>query len=120
MNWELDARWNYGSGFPFTQSAGYYEQINFQNIGSDFINQNGQLGIIYADFNKGRLSYYSRVDINLKKTFLFGKKKNTKIEINVGVTNALNQENIFYVDRISNSKIYQLPLMPSLGLSFSF
>ena len=120
LSWELDARWNYGSGFPFTQTAGYYEQVNFENIGSNYINQNGQLGIIYADFNKGRLPYYSRVDINLKKTFLFGKKKNTKLEINAGVTNALNQDNIFYVDRVTSEKIYQLPLMPSLGVSFSF
>jgi hypothetical protein len=120
LNWELDGRWNYGSGFPFTQTAGYYEQISFDNIGSNYIIQNGQLGIIYADFNKGRLPYYSRVDLNLKKTFLFGKKKNMKFEVNLGVTNALNQDNIFYVERISNTKIYQLPLMPSLGVSFSF
>ena len=120
QSWELDARWNYGSGFPFTQTAGYYEQVNFENIGSNYINQNGKLGIIYSDFNQGRLPYYSRVDLNLKKTFIFGKKKNTKFEINASVTNALDQENIFYVDRVTNDKIYQLPLMPSLGLSFSF
>jgi hypothetical protein len=120
LRWELDARWNYGSGFPFTQTAGYYEQVSFENIGSNYIDQNGQLGIVYSDFNKGRLPYYSRLDVNLKKTFVFGVKKNTKLEINVGVTNALDQQNIFYVDRITTEKIYQLPLMPSLGLSVSF
>lgn len=119
-SWELDARWNYGSGFPYTQTGGYYEQVNFQNIGSNYVNQNGQLGIIYAGFNQARLPYYSRFDLNLKKTFLFGLKKNTKFEINAGITNALNQDNIFYVDRVTNEKIYQLPLMPSVGLSFSF
>ena len=24
---EIDARWNLGSGFPFTQTQGYYENI---------------------------------------------------------------------------------------------
>ncbi len=118
--WEMNVRWNYGSGFPFTQTAGNYEQINFNNIGTDYTTQNGNLGFIYADFNKGRLPYYSRLDVNLKKTFTFGKKRNIKLEINVSVTNALNQDNIFYVDRVTHEKIYQLPLMPALGLSLSF
>jgi len=118
QGWEADIRWNYGSGFPFTQTAGFYEQINFNNIGTSIINQNGTLGIIYGDYNKGRLPYYSRLDLNLKKTFILGRY--TKFDISVSVTNALNQENIFYFDRVSYSRVNQLPLMPSMGLSFTF
>jgi len=39
QGWEADIRWNYGSG-SFTQTAGFYEQINFNNIGTSIINQN--------------------------------------------------------------------------------
>ena len=118
QGWEADARWNYGSGFPFTQTAGFYEQINFCDIGSSVTSQNGTLGIIYSDYNKGRLPYYSRLDLNLKKKFDLG--KNTKFEVSVSVTNALNQQNIFYFDRVSYTRIDQLPFMPSMGLSLTF
>jgi hypothetical protein len=118
QGWEADARWNYGSGFPFTQTGGFYEQLNFGNIGTSVIDQNGTLGIIYSNYNNGRLPYYSRLDLNLKKKFDLGKF--TKFEINVSVTNALNQENIFYFDRVSYTRVNQLPLMPSMGISLSF
>jgi len=43
-----------------------------------------------------------------------------KLEVNLSVTNALNQQNIFYFDRVSYTRIDQMPFMPSLGISFSF
>ncbi|MCX6267288.1 MAG: TonB-dependent receptor [Bacteroidetes bacterium] len=116
--WEVDVRYNYGSGFPFTQTGGFYEQVNFANMGTNYTTANGSLGILYADYDIGRLPYYSRLDLNLKKIFFLG--KTTRFEINLSVTNALNQQNIFYFDRVSYSRVDQLPLMPSLGLSFSF
>ena len=117
-SWEFDLRYNYGSGFPFTQTAGFYELLNFNNLGNSVGTQNGDLGILYGGYNKGRLPYYSRLDLNLKKSFFLG--KTMKFDATFSVTNALNQENIFYFDRVSYQRIDQLPIMPSLGLSFSF
>ncbi len=118
LGWEFDVRYNFGSGFPFTQTQGFYEQVTFENMGVDPGTTNGKLGILYADYNKGRLPYCSRLDLNLKKIFFLG--KTTKLEINGSVTNALNQQNIFYFDRVSYTRVDQMPLMPSLGISFSF
>lgn len=115
--WEIDARWNYGSGFPFTKTGGFYEQIIFSG-GWNVSNENGSLGIVYGDYNKGRLPYYSRLDLNLKKKFNLGRRM--KLEINASVTNVLNQNNIFYFDRVTYTRVDQLPIMPSLGLSFAF
>ncbi len=117
-SWEFDLRYNYGSGFPFTQTQGFYELINFANMGTNYPTENGSLGILYGDYDQGRLPYYSRLDVNLKKIFFLG--KTTKLEINLSVTNALDQQNIFYFDRISYTRVDQMPLMPSVGLSFSF
>lgn len=117
-DWEFDVRYNYGSGFPFTQTQGFYELINFQNMGTNYTTENGSLGILYGDYDIGRLPYYSRLDLNIKKIFFLG--KTTKFEISLSVTNALNQQNIFYFDRVSYTRVDQMPLMPSLGLSFSF
>jgi len=36
------------------------------------------------------------------------------------VVNVYNRENVFYVDRITNEVVYQLPIMPSLGISLTF
>ena len=117
-DWELNARYNFGSGFPFTQTAGFYEQIGFENMGTDYTSSNGKLGILYGEYDKGRLPYYSRLDLNLKKTFNLGKF--TRLDVNFSITNTLNQQNIFYFDRVSYTRIDQMPFMPSLGLSFSF
>jgi len=42
------------------------------------------------------------------------------MEITASATNAYSRENIFFVDRITNEKVYQLPLIPSLGFSWTF
>jgi len=117
--WDLNFRWNLGSGFPFTQTQGYYEKLTFPSgIFSNIVTQNGTLALIYGDYNKGRLPYYHRLDGGLSRTFQL--RENTSLEANVTVTNIYNRDNIFYVDRISNEKVYQLPLMPSAGITLSF
>lgn len=117
--WEMSGRWNFGSGFPFTQVKGYYEFLNFSDgINTDYISANGELGIIYADLNAGELPTYHRLDFDIKRRFYFSER--TTLEANLGVTNLYNRENVFYVDRISNEVVRQLPLMPSFGLSLSF
>lgn len=119
LNWEVNARWNLGSGFPFTQTQGFYEQFDFADgIGTDYVTGNGDLGIQYADLNEGRLPYYHRLDVNLKHTRYVG--DNGEIEFNLGVTNMYNRDNIFYFDRISYERINQLPIMPSGGISYRF
>jgi hypothetical protein len=50
LSWECDARWTYGSGFPFTQTQGFYELVGMQNIGTDYTKQNGSLGIVYGGY----------------------------------------------------------------------
>lgn len=117
--WEASLRWNFGSGFPFTQTQGIYENLNFnKGINTDYTSLNGNLDLIYADYNTGRLNAYHRLDCNIKKKFILG--RNTSLEANAGITNVYDRENIFYYDRITSKKIYQLPFMPSAGISMSF
>jgi hypothetical protein len=118
-SWEINIRYNYGSGFPFTPTQGYYEQIVFNNnINTNIITQNGNLGILYGDYNSRRLPYYSRLDLDIKKSFFVGKR--IRFDLDFSVTNVLNETNIFYIDRITASQVNQLPIIPSLGFSFSF
>ena len=117
--WEFNARWNFGSGFPFTQTQGNYEKLTFgQGAGTDYLTDNGFLGIQYAALNEARLPYYHRLDLSLMRRFELG--KHSILELNLSVTNIYNRDNIFYVNRVTGDKIYQLPVMPSFGLTLSF
>ncbi len=116
-DWEFSLRWNYGSPFPFTQTQGFYGQINFveQGLNTNPATVNPPVGILYAEErNGGRLLPYHRLDISLKKTFDFG------LEIVASVTNAYNRKNIFYVDRRTTKRVDQLPWLPSLGISYTW
>ena len=116
--WEFSGRWNVGSGFPFTQVSGFYEHYQFNNMGMSIIQDSGDLGIIYGDLNKGQLPWYHRLDLDVKRKFWF--TDNIVLEADFSVTNVYNRDNIFYVDIITSENIYQLPLMPSLGLTLTF
>ena len=116
--WEFSGRWNLGSGFPFTQVSGFYESYQMENMDLSIIGVNGELGIIYGELNKGQLPMYHRLDLDVKRKFWFG--ENMVLEADFSVTNVYNRSNIFYVDIITNEEIYQLPLMPSLGLTLTF
>ena len=118
LNWEASVRWNLGSGFPFTQTAGFYENLIFDDgINTDYTTQNGTLGVEYGELNKGRLPFYHRLDFSVKRTFEIG---STQLDAVLGVTNVYNRENIFYIDRVRYERVNQLPILPSLGISWKF
>ena len=118
--WEIDFRWNFGSGLPFTQTQGYYQNVDFsQGIGTDVTTANSdELSVLYSDLNGGRLPTYHRLDLSIKRTIHLSDK--SKMEINASVTNAYSRKNIFYVDRITNERVNQLPILPSIGFNWKF
>ena len=117
---EVSMRWNFGSGLPFTPTSGYYQGESFgDGVTTDYTTTNpDDINILLGGMNTKRLPTYHRFDITIKKRFVF--KNNNKLEVKGGVTNMYNRENIFYVNRVTNEKIYQLPFLPSIGLSFDF
>ena len=118
-SWEMSARWNLGSGLPFTQTQGAYEPPTLDGgISTDYIYTNSNtLAIQYAPLNEGRLPWYHRLDANIRKTFKWEK---SSLELNFGLTNAYNRANVFYIDRVTSKRVNQLPLLPSVGLEMSF
>jgi len=116
--WEFNSRWNLGSGFPFTQTQGFYEKVKFTNIFDQYTQSSGGLGVIYSSLNGGRLPWYHRLDISIKKQWKLSEY--SRLEANLGATNIYNRDNLFYFDRLTNSKRYQLPFLPSLGINLTF
>ncbi|MBT8231737.1 MAG: TonB-dependent receptor [Saprospiraceae bacterium] len=121
MDWQASIRWNFGSGFPFTKTQAFFNQLNLeQGPGSDYITSNpDNVGIIYSDTrNGGRLPYYHRLDASIQKTFEM--TDNLNVEAVVSVTNAYDRDNIFYFDRVRFERVNQLPIIPSIGLRLNY
>lgn len=118
-NFEFNGRWNFGSGFPFTLTQGFYERYTFSDgIDTDYTSEGGELGILYDDINKGRLPTYHRMDMNIKWTATVSDR--STLEVNAGITNVYNRENIFYFDRVKYDRVNQLPVLPSAGVVWIF
>ncbi len=117
--WLVSARWNLGSGLPFTQSQGYYQAPSTGGgIDGDYLTTNpDDISIYLSGLNEGRLPAYHRLDLNVKRTWERG---GGDIELSVGITNVYSRQNIFYVNRITGQRKNQLPFLPSLGLDWSF
>ena len=116
-SWNLNTRWNFGSGFPFTQTQGFYEKLNTEAPGNP-LTQNGNIGVYYTEINNGRLPSFHRMDVSLSKKMTL--KKNQTITLTVAATNVYNRDNIFYFDRARFTRINQLPIIPTVGINYSF
>ena len=117
--WQIDVRWNYGSGFPFTKTKGFYPQLTYiQGVSGEIIRLNEVLGVALDTINRGQLPDYHRLDLNVKRRFRIS--ETCTIEVGAGATNAYNYQNIFYVNRITANKIYQLPILWSFNANVSF
>ncbi len=118
--WNFSARWNYGSGFPFTLTQGFYTNFPLSNgINTDVLRGNPDQGIIYSSTrNGGRLPDFHRLDVSIRRNFKFS--KSAGLDIVASVTNAYNRNNIFYFDRVSYKRVDQLPILPALSATFRF
>jgi hypothetical protein len=119
--WEFSVRWSFGSGFPFTQTAGFFEKIDFFREGTqtDYTQQEGTLQLLLSNtYNGGRLPTFHRFDFSAKVRFLVG--RNHILEASLNCINLYNRSNIFYFDRFRGNRVNQLPIMPTAGLQFTF
>ena len=122
--WEASLRYNFGTGFPFTPTQLFYSEQPFIDdrgqtaINYDYTTENGEAGVLYGELNTRRLPNYHRVDMSL--TYTYDITEIQVLEVSVGATNILNYENIFFYDREANKRVNQLPIMPTVSLSYSF
>jgi hypothetical protein len=118
-SWKANVRWNYGSGFPFTQTQGFYGQETFVGgVGTNYTETNPQLSTLYGPLNQGQLPSFARLDIGLTKTWKLDDRQ--QIQLDLSCTNVADRENIFYFDRVRYERVNQLPILPSIGFSYTF
>jgi hypothetical protein len=117
-SWQADVRWNFGTGFPFTKTRGFYPLYNPSSIPNNYVTANEDLSFSLSELAQGRLPNYHRLDISIRKKFFLGERH--VIDISLSATNVYNYYNIFYVNRVTNNIIYQLPILYNVGISWQF
>ncbi|HQV74829.1 MAG: TonB-dependent receptor [Flavobacteriales bacterium] len=118
-SYKVNIRWNFGTGFPFTRTQGYYGSVPFNgDINYDYTNSNADLSVIFGPLNDGRLPTYHRLDLGFTKVWKLD--ENQVVEVDLSLTNTYNRENIFYFDRVRFKRENQLPLLFSAGISYKF
>ena len=117
-SWEVNCRWNFGTGFPFTQTQAYFPHYDPTQINNDYVTSNEDVYFLLAGFNQSRLPSYHRLDLGVKKKFYLGPRHT--LEASLSMTNVYNYKNVFYVNRTTNDIIYQLPFLYYFGLTWRF
>ena len=117
-SWEINCRWNFGTGFPFTQTQAYYPHYDPTHINDDYVNSNEDVYFLLADLNQARLPSYHRLDLGAKKKFFLGPRHT--LELYLSMTNIYNYKNVFYVNRTTNDIVYQLPFLYYFGMTWRF
>jgi Carboxypeptidase regulatory-like domain/TonB-dependent Receptor Plug Domain len=127
---EVGARWNYGSGTPFTrpvaQVVGFETDIT--NGGYRLPRATGEdpevpLYVVLGDRNRERYPAYHRLDVTLRRPYV---RRWGTFTPYLQVLNVYNQKNVlFYFYNYDKSPptrsgITMFPLLPSIGVEASF
>lgn len=109
----FSARWQYGSGLPFTRSLGFDDWLLLSGSDVDLRNDPGQVRVLYDRPYRARLPAYHRLDVWLERTF---ERERVNMLVRAGAVNVYNRDNLFYFDLFTLRRVDQLPLTPSIGI----
>jgi hypothetical protein len=115
---DISLRWEYGSGYPYTQSAGFYSRLSLSGIDMDpFPVGIGDPMRVLGTKNAARLPAYRRLDAGISYRLTLSAVRGT---IGVNLVNALDARNILYYDRVTGKTEYMMPFFPSAFISAEF
>ena len=112
--WEFGAKWQYRTGNPFTPVVDSTLQIDPRNGKFIYLP-------IYGETNSDRLPPYHRLDLRISKIFRFN---SWKLGFFLELLNTYNRQNLldynYSDDYKTRDEIYQLPILPYLGITAEF
>ncbi|MBL7978495.1 MAG: carboxypeptidase-like regulatory domain-containing protein [Bacteroidetes Order II. Incertae sedis bacterium] len=113
----FNARWQFGTGLPFTQSIGFDDWFMLSGR-LDITQEEGTIGrVLYGAPYQARMPDYHRLDVSVEKKIDFSKR--LELLLQAGLINAYNQTNIFYLDLFTLERVDQLPLIPTFGMKIT-
>ena len=112
-NYTFGARWQIGSGLPYTQPIGF-DEIHFFDQQMPNVRQNfGTPRVILDRPYEGRMPVYHRLDISAERSFNLG---NAELIFQAGAINLYSRTNLFYYDIFTERRVDQLPFSPFMSL----
>lgn len=109
---ELSARWQFGSGLPYSRVLGFDGFILMDGM-VDVFETEGNSRVIYEGPYRGILPTYHRLDLSAERKFFVS---GAEITIVASVINAYDRSNLFYLDLFTSERVDQLPLVPTVGV----
>jgi hypothetical protein len=115
---DFTLRWDYGSGYPFTQNAGFYDELSLSTIGTDpFPGGLGTPSRTLGAKNAARLPAYHRLDAGVTYRMNVAMFRGT---FGISVINVTDHKNILYYDRNTGKTDYMIPFFPTASLTIEF
>jgi hypothetical protein len=111
-------RWEFGSGFPYSQSVGYIGRPSLEDeLPGEFEYAEGTPYMLLGPKNAARLPAYQRLDASVSYDFrLIG----LDVSLGADVLNVYDNKNIFYFDRVTGQQVNMLPFYPSASLTVRY
>ena len=115
---DVTVRWEYGSGYPYTQNAGFYSRLQLPDIDKDpFPAGAGDPMRVLGGKNAARLPAYRRLDAGVAYRFTLPWVRGSA---GINVLNVLDVHNILYYDRVTGKTDYMIPFFPSAFITAEF
>lgn len=108
------ARWQLGTGLPFTRPLGFEETFDFTEHFHDVSASRGTTRLILDRPFNSRLPIMHRLDLSVEREFELALGVLTA---QVGAINAYDRRNMFYYDLFSGRRVDQLPLAPYAAIT---
>lgn len=116
-DFNLNVRWQFGSGLPFNESLGFDRFVLLDSL-VNVAEEPGDERVLYGRPYTGRLPTYHRLDVSLDREVRIG--PTAFLTFQAGVINVYDRRNLFYVDLFTLRRVDQLPLIPTLGVKLEF
>jgi len=112
--WAVSARWQFGTGLPFTPLNGFYTRVPVTNPqGMNHLTESGSTFISQSGPFTRRQPAYHRLDLTAEHVL---QRAEADITLQGGLINVYDRRNLFEYSIFSGSRIDQLPLIPTFGV----
>mgnify|MGYP006278264665 CR=1 FL=1 len=115
-SYATSVRWAYGSGRPYTRVYGF--DLSVDVPGESPTEESGTGKIFYDRPYGARLPPFHRLDLSVEGDFKMS--SGVSLESKVGVLNAYNRENIFYLNHETLRATDQISILPYVSLEVAF
>jgi hypothetical protein len=114
----MTLRWEFGSGFPYSQSVGYIMRPSLDDVlPGRFEFGGGTPYMLLGPKNAARLPSYHRLDANVAYDVRLA---GLDVSVGVDLLNVYDNKNIFYFDRNTGQSVYMLSFYPSASLTLRY